>query len=93
MGLGPKKVVIAKETLLIIAETAALKIPKSFKVFLWLLHHWNLGTYWASQTILMVLQIWVQFSTYVTRQNFSWAHKNPIKFWNFAIVEVFASCL
>ena len=35
----------------------------------------------------------VQFSAYVTRKNFSWAHENPIKFWNFAIVEVFASCL
>ena len=68
MGLGPKKVVTAKETLLIIAETAALEMPKSFKVFLWLLHHWNLGRYWASQTTLWVPQIWVQFSTYVTRK-------------------------
>ena len=42
MGSGPEKVVIAKETLLMIAETDALEIPKAFTVFLWHLRHWNL---------------------------------------------------
>ena len=33
-GSGPENVVIAKETLLIIAETDALEIPKTLVVFL-----------------------------------------------------------
>ena len=39
MSLGPEKVVIAYKTLLIIAETDALDIPKLFVVFLWRLRH------------------------------------------------------
>ena len=39
LGLGPEKVVIAYKTLLIIAETDALEIPKLFVVFLWLFRH------------------------------------------------------
>ena len=40
-----------------------LEIPKAFTVFLWCLHHWNFDWYWTSQTILFLLQIWVQFCT------------------------------
>ena len=40
MGLGSEKVVIAYKTLLIIAETDALEIPKLFVVFLWLFRHY-----------------------------------------------------
>ena len=39
MGLGTEKVGIAYKTLLIIAETDALEIPKLFVVFLWLFQH------------------------------------------------------
>ena len=39
MGLGPEKVVIAKETFLIIAETNALETPKTLVVFLWCLQY------------------------------------------------------
>ena len=39
MGLGPENVVIAYKTVLIIAETDALDIPKLFAVFLWCLRH------------------------------------------------------
>ena len=42
IGSDPKKIVIAYETLLIIAETDALEIPKTFTVFLWRFLHWNL---------------------------------------------------
>ena len=39
MGSGPEKVVIAYKTVLIIAETDALKLPKLFVVFRWRLRH------------------------------------------------------
>ena len=39
MGLGTEKVVIAYKTLLSIAETDAVEIPKLFVVFLWRLRH------------------------------------------------------
>ena len=68
MGLGSEKAVIAYKTLLIIAETDALEIPKLFVVFLWLfdtniIRHLNLDRHWPSEKILFLLQIWVQFGT------------------------------
>ena len=39
MGLGSEKVGIAYKTLLIIAETDTLEMPKLFVVFLWLFRH------------------------------------------------------
>ena len=44
MGSSHEKVVIAEETLLIIAETDALEIPKAFVVFLWCFRYLNLDT-------------------------------------------------